>query len=102
MSFAPVNLLRKFQTFKIWSLAMPTTAVVITFDDDYSCLAAVQENLSMEELNKMIGRNVEFDVSKSKIAKGKVTGVDGDLVQIKWADVPLGLGQSSMMRIMDS
>jgi hypothetical protein len=80
---------------------MPTTAVVITFDDDYSCLAAVQENLSMDELNKMVGRNVEFDVSKSKIAKGKITGVDGDLVQIKWADVPLGLGQSSMMRIMD-
>jgi hypothetical protein len=82
-------------------LKMPSTAVVITFDDDYSCLAAVQETLSEEQLNKMIGRNVEFDVSKTKIAKGKVTGVEGDLVQIKWADVPLGLGQSSMMRIMD-
>jgi hypothetical protein len=81
---------------------MPTTAVVITFDDDYSCSAAVQDNLSIEELEKMIGRNVEFDVSKSKIAKGKVIGLDGDLVQIKWSDVPLGLGQSSMMRIMDS
>jgi len=81
---------------------MPTTAVVITFDDDYSCSAAVQENLSMDELQKMVGRNVEFDVSKSKIAKGKVVGLEGDLVQIKWSDVPLGLGQSSMMRIMDS
>jgi len=81
---------------------MPTTAVVITFDDDYSCSAAVQENLSMDELQKMVGRNVEFDVSKAKIAKGKVVGLEGDLVQIKWADVPIGLGQSSMMRIMDS
>ncbi|HXQ92844.1 MAG TPA: hypothetical protein VN739_07535 [Nitrososphaerales archaeon] len=81
---------------------MPTTAVVITFDDDYSCSAAVQENLNMDELQKMVGRNVEFDVSKSKIAKGKVVGLEGDLVQIKWSDVPLGLGQSSMMRIMDS
>jgi hypothetical protein len=81
---------------------MPTTAVVITFDDDYSCLAAVQENLSDAELSKMIGRGVEFDVSKTKIAKGKVTGIEGDLVQVKWADVPLGLGQSSMMRIMDA
>jgi len=81
---------------------MPTTAVVITFDDDYSCSGAVQENLSMDELQKMVGRNVEFDVSKSKIAKGKVVGLEGDLVQIKWSDVPLGLGQSSMMRIMDS
>ncbi len=80
---------------------MPTTAVVITFDDDYSCSAAIQENLSMDELQKMVGRDVEFDVSKSKIAKGKVVGLDGDLVQVKWADVPLGLGQSSMMRIMD-
>ena len=81
---------------------MPSTAVVITFDDDYSCLVAVQETLSEEQLNQMVGRNVEFDVSKTKIAKGKVTGVEGDLVQVKWADVPLGLGQSSMMRIMDS
>ena len=81
---------------------MPTTAVVITFDDDYSCSAAIQENLSMDELQKMVGRDVEFDVSKSKIAKGKVVGLDGDLVLVKWADVPLGLGQSSMMRIMDS
>jgi len=81
---------------------MPITAVVITFDDDYSCAAAVQENLSMDDLQKMIGRNVEFDVSKSKIAKGKIIGLDGDLVQITWSDVPLGLGQSSMMRIMDA
>jgi len=81
---------------------VPTTAVVITFDDDYSCSAAIQENLSMDELQRMVGRDVEFDVSKTKIAKGKVVGLDGDLVQIKWADVPLGLGQSSMMRIMDS
>jgi hypothetical protein len=81
---------------------LPTTAVVITFDDDYSCSAAIQENLSMDELQRMVGRNVEFDVSKSKIAKGKVVGLDGDLVQVKWADVPLGLGQSSMMRIMDA
>jgi hypothetical protein len=81
---------------------MPTTAVVITFDDDYSCSAAIQDNLTMEELQKFVGRNVEFDVSKSKIAKGRVVGLDGDLVQVKWTDVPLGLGQSSMMRIMDS
>ncbi|MGI0090961.1 MAG: hypothetical protein ACREBS_04565 [Nitrososphaerales archaeon] len=80
---------------------MPTTAVVITFDDDYSCSAAVQENLSMEQLQRFIGRNVEFDVSKTKIAKGKIVGLDGDLIQVKWSDVPLGLGQSSMMRIMD-
>lgn len=81
---------------------MPTTAVVITFDDDYSCSAAIQENLSMDELQKIVGRDVEFDVSKTKIAKGKVVGLDGDLVQVKWSDVPIGLGQSSMMRIMDS
>jgi len=80
---------------------VPTTAVVITFDDDYSCSAAIQDNLSMDELQKMIGKDVEFDVSKSKIAKGKVIGLDGDLVQVKWSDVPLGLGQSSMMRVMD-
>lgn len=80
---------------------MPTTAVVITFDDDYSCSVAVQDNLSIEELQKFIGREVQFDVSKTKIAKGKVVGLDGDLVQVKWSDVPLGLGQSSMMRIMD-
>jgi hypothetical protein len=81
---------------------MPVTAVVITFDDDYSCSAAVQENLSMDELEKMVGRDAEFDVSKSKVAKGKVVGLEGDLVQIKWSDVPIGLGQSSMLRIMDS
>jgi hypothetical protein len=81
---------------------MPTTAVVITFDDDYSCSAAVQENLSVDELQKLVGRSVEFDVSKSKIAKGKVIGLDGDLVQITWFEVPIGLGQSSMMRIMDN
>ena len=80
---------------------MPITAVVITFDDDYSCAAAIQENLSMEELQKFIGRTVEFDVSKSKIAKGKVVGLDGDLIQVKWSDTPLGLGQRSMMRVMD-
>jgi hypothetical protein len=81
---------------------MPITAVVITFDDDYSCSAAIQENLSIEQLQKFIGRTVEFDVSKSKVAKGKVVGLDGDLVQVKWTDTPLGLGQSSMMRILDS
>ncbi len=81
---------------------MPTTAVVITFDDDYSCSAAVQANLSIDELQRFIGRTVEFDVSKSKIAKGKIVGLDGDLVQVKWAETPLGLGQSSMMRVMDS
>lgn len=80
---------------------MPTTAVVITFDDDYSCSVAIQENLSIEELEKFVGRDVEFDVSKTKVAKGKVTGLDGDLVRVEWTDVPLGLGQSSMMRIMD-
>ncbi|MDG6907334.1 MAG: hypothetical protein JRN20_16295 [Nitrososphaerota archaeon] len=80
---------------------MPISAVVITFDDDYSCSAAVQENLTLEQLRKFVGRAVEFDVSKSKIAKGKIVGLDGDLVQVKWTDVPLGLGQSSMMRIMD-
>lgn len=81
---------------------MPTTAVVITFDDDYGCSAAIQENLSIEELKKFIGREVEFDVSKSKVAKGKVVDLDGDLIRIKWIDVPLGLGQSSMMRIVDT
>ena len=80
---------------------MPTTAVVITFDDDYSCSVAVQDNLSIEQLQGFVGREVQFDVSKTKIAKGKVVGLDGDLVQVKWSDVPLGLGQSSMMRIMD-
>ncbi|MDG6996515.1 MAG: hypothetical protein JRN52_11380 [Nitrososphaerota archaeon] len=80
---------------------MATTAVVITFDDDYSCSAAVQDNLSIEELQKFVGREVQFDVSKTKIAKGKVVGLEGDLVLVKWSDVPLGLGQSSMMRIMD-
>jgi hypothetical protein len=81
---------------------MPITAVVITFDDDYSCSAAIQENLSIEQLQKFIGRTVEFDVSKSKVAKGKVVGLDGDLIQVKWTDTPLGLGQSSMMRILDA
>ena len=80
---------------------MPTTAVVITFDDDYSCSAAVQDNLSIEDLQKFVGREVQFDVSKTKIAKGKVVGLEGDLIQVKWSEVPLGLGQSSMMRIMD-
>ena len=80
---------------------MPVTAVVISFDDDYSCLVAVQENLSMEQLEKMVGREVQFDVSKSKIAKGKVTGLEGDLLSVKWQETPLGLGQSSMLRIMD-
>ena len=55
----------------------------------------------MEDLGKLVGRVVEFDVSKTKIAKGKIVGLDGDLVQVKWSEVPLGLGQSSMMRIMD-
>jgi hypothetical protein len=80
---------------------MPVTAVVISFDDDYSCLVAVQENLSVEELQKMIGREVQFDVAKNKIAKGKVAGLEGDLLSIKWEETPLGLGQSSMMRVMD-
>ncbi len=75
--------------------------MVITFDDDYSCSAAVQENLTMEQLEKFVGRTVEFDVSKSKIAKGRIVGLDGDLIQVKWQDVPLGLGQSSMMRILE-
>ena len=79
---------------------MPITAVVITFDDDYSCEAAVQENFSMDELQKLVGREVQFDVSKSKIAHGKIIGLDGDLIQVKWQETPLGLGQSSMMRIM--
>jgi hypothetical protein len=81
---------------------MPVTAVVISFDDDYSCLVAVQENLSIEELSKMVGREVQFDVTKSKIAKGKVVGLEGDLLSIKWQETPMGLGQSSMMRIMDT
>jgi hypothetical protein len=81
---------------------MPITAVVITFDDDYSCSAAVQENLSVDQLQAFVGRTVEFEVSKSKIAKGKIVGLDGDLVRVEWAEVPLGLGQSSMMRIMDA
>jgi hypothetical protein len=81
---------------------MPTTAVVISFDDDYSCSVVVQENLSIQQLEKMVGREVQFDVTKSKIAKGKVVGLEGDMLQVKWQDVPLGLGQSSMMRIMDT
>ena len=80
---------------------MPVTAVVISFEDDYSCSVAVQENISVADLAKMVGRNTEFDVSKSKIAKGKVIGLDGDLLQVKWQDTPVGLGQSSMLRIMD-
>ena len=81
---------------------MPISAVVITFDEDYSCSAAIQENLSIEQLQKFVGRTVEFDVSKSKVAKGKIVGLDGDLIMVKWSDVPLGLGQSSMMRILDA
>ena len=81
---------------------MPISAVVITFDEDYSCSAAIQENLSIEQLQKFVGRTVEFDVSKSKVAKGKIVGLDGDLIMVKWSDVPLGLGQSSMMRIPDA
>jgi hypothetical protein len=80
---------------------MPVTAVVISFDDDYSCLVAVQENLSVEELQKMVGREVQFDVSKNKIARGKVVGLEGDLLSVKWDETPIGLGQSSMMRIID-
>ena len=80
---------------------MPVTAVVISFEEDYSCLVAVQENLSIPELEKMVGRGVEFDISKSKIAKGKVVGLDGDLLQVRWQETPVGLGQSSMMRILD-
>jgi hypothetical protein len=81
---------------------MPVTAVVISFDDDYSCLVAVQENLEIPALQKMVGREVQFDVSKSKIAKGKVVDLEGDLLKVTWQETPLGLGQSSMMRIMDS
>lgn len=81
---------------------MPVTAVVISFNDDYSCLVAVQENLSIEELQKMVGREVQFDVAKNKVARGKVAGLEGDLLSITWQETPLGLGQSSMMRIMDS
>lgn len=80
---------------------MPVTAVVITFEDDYSCSVAIQENLSIPELEKMLGREVQFDVSKTKVAKGKVLALEGDLLQIRWQDTPLGLGQSSMLRIMD-
>ncbi len=79
---------------------MPVTAVVISFDDDYSCLVAVQENLAIPELQKMVGREVQFDISKTKIAKGKVDDIEGDLLKISWSETPLGLGQSSMMRIM--
>jgi hypothetical protein len=81
---------------------MPVTAVVITFEDDYSCEVAIQDNLSIEQLRQLIGREVQFDVSKSKIAHGKVVDLSGDLLQVKWTETPLGLGQSSMMRIMDS
>jgi hypothetical protein len=81
---------------------MSLTAVVISFEEDYSCLVAVQENLSIPELTKMIGREAQFDVSKNKIAKGKVVDLDGDLLRVTWQETPLGLGQSSMMRIMDS
>lgn len=80
---------------------MTVAAVVISFEDDYSCVAAVQENLSIEELQKMVGREVQFDVGKNKIARGKVAGREGDLLTIKWQETPIGLGQSSMMRIMD-
>ena len=81
---------------------MPTTAVVITFDDDYTCEVAVQDNLSIDALKAFVGREVQFDVSKTKIAKGKVVGLSGDLLQVKWQDTPIGLGQSSMMRIMEN
>lgn len=81
---------------------MPTTAVVITFEDDYTCEVAVQDNLSIDALKAFIGREVQFDVSKTKIAKGKVVGLSGDLLQVKWQDTPIGLGQSSMMRIMEN
>jgi hypothetical protein len=80
---------------------MPLTAVVITFEDDYSCLAAVQENMSSGDLQKLVGKEVYFDISKTKVAKGKVVGVDMDLLQVKWDETPIGLGQSSMMRIAD-
>ena len=49
--------------------------------------------LTMEQLQIFVGRSVEFDVSKTKMAKGKIVGLDGDLIQVKWTDVPLGLGQ---------
>ena len=81
---------------------MPITAVVIIFDDDFSCSVAVQENLTIDQLQKMVGREVQFDVSKGKIAHGKVVGLDGDLLKVSWSETPLGLGQSSMMRIMDN
>jgi hypothetical protein len=80
---------------------MPVTAVVITFEDDYSCSVAIQENLTLEQLQAMVGRETQFDVSKAKIARGKVTGLEGDLLTVKWSETPLGLGQSSMLRIMD-
>ncbi len=80
---------------------MPVTAVVISFEDDYSCLVAVQENLSIPDLARMVGRGVEFDVTKAKIARGNVVGLEGDLLQVKWEETPMGLGQSSMLRIMD-
>jgi hypothetical protein len=80
---------------------MTVTAVVISFEEDYSCLAAVQENLSNEQLEKLIGKDVQFDISKNKFARGKVVGLDGDLIQVRWDETPIGLGQSSMMRVLN-
>jgi hypothetical protein len=80
---------------------MPYTAVVITFEDDYSCTVAVQENMTSDELKDLVGKETYFDISKTKVAKGKVIGYDMDLLQVKWDETPIGLGQSSMLRIAD-
>ncbi len=70
--------------------------VVITFDEnEKSCLLSIDA----PDLQALIGRKATFELTKQKIFKGKVAGVEDDFLLIKFDEVPLGLGQGSQVHI---
>lgn len=72
--------------------------VVITFDEnEKSCLLSID----VPDLQALIGRKATFELTKTKIFEGTVSGVEDDFLLVKFSEVPLGLGQGSQVHVQE-
>lgn len=72
--------------------------VVITFDNTEN---RAWVTVSETDLNHLVGREAKFALSRTKDFKGKVVGVETDLLVVKFEHQPPGLGQGSQVLIAD-
>ena len=72
--------------------------VVITFDDaENKAWLTVPES----DLERFVGHDATFQLSKTKDFKGKVINVETDFLVVKFEETPMSLGQGSQVSVAD-